>query len=254
MKENFILLPEFEHLKSDFEKCILNFSSTGEIVALGKRNEIRKVKIGNETYTIKQFKKPIFFQSLVYRFIRKTKARRSFNYANTLISSGIKTPYPIGFYESYTIGLNKSYYICKYVDYHFDFRDLIHQPRFENRDRILNEFANFTFQLHENNINFLDHSPGNTLIVKKESNYDFYLIDLNRMRFENMDFDKRMHNFRRLWISKTMIKVLAKQYAILYHKSYEEVHDLMLKHSRSFQRKVNAKKLRRSGRKMKFKK
>lgn len=98
----------------------------------------------------------------------------------------------------------------------------------------------------------MDHSPGNTLVVKNENYYDFYLIDLNRMRFETMSFNKRMHNFRRLWLSKAMIKIMAKKYAELYSKSYSDTHSLMLKHSRDFQRKVDSKKLRRSGRKMQF--
>ncbi len=72
------------------------------------------------------------------------------------------------------------------------------------------------------------------------------------MRFENMTFDKRMHNFRRMWLSKTMIKVIAKKYAELYNKPYQEIHEVMLKHSMAFQHKINRKKLRRSGRKMQF--
>tara|TARA_B100001059_G_C17785501_1_gene556827 strand:+ start:615 stop:971 length:357 start_codon:yes stop_codon:yes gene_type:complete len=118
----------------------------------------------------------------------------------------------------------------------------------------LQQFAAFTFKLHENNIDFLDHSPGNTLITKNANHYNFYLIDLNRMRFKPMSFDNRMHNFRRLWLSKTMIKILAEAYSKLYNKSYQDTYDLMLKHSRAFQLKINSKKLRRSGRKMQFKK
>jgi len=191
----------------------------------------------------------------VYKYIRKSKAKRSFEYANKLIACNILTPFPIAYIENTNIfGLTTSYYISKHVTYDFDFRDLIHQPQFPNRKEILQQFTAFTFKLHENNINFLDHSPGNTLIVKKSENkYDFYLIDLNRMRFETMDFNKRMHNFRRLWLSKTMVKVMSETYSKLYNTSYEETYSLMLKHSRGFRKKINSKKLRRSGRKMKFK-
>lgn len=171
------------------------------------------------------------------------------------MACNILTPFPIAYVENTNVfGLKTSYYISKQVDYDFDFRELIHKPLFPNRKRILQLFTEFTFQLHENNINFLDHSPGNTLIVEKPDNrYDFYLIDLNRMRFETMDFNKRMHNFRRLWLSKTMIKIMSETYSKLYHKTSEETYALMLKHSRAFQKKINSKKLRRSGRKMRFK-
>jgi hypothetical protein len=101
----------------------------------------------------------------------------------------------------------------------------------------------------------LDHSPGNTLIVKTKNNhYDFYLIDLNRMRFETLNFDQRMHNIRRLWPSKYMLKIMAKTYAKLAEKSFEETYYLMLKYSRNFQKKVNSKKLRKRGQKLQFKK
>jgi hypothetical protein len=95
-------------------------------------------------------------------------------------------------------------------------------------------------------VNFLDHSPGNTLVLDKgEGQYEFYLIDLNRMRFEPMPFEKRMRNFRRLWLSKHMINIMAETYANLSNNSYELTHSLMTKYSRAFQKKVNAKKVRR---------
>ncbi|GGG57524.1 lipopolysaccharide kinase InaA family protein [Bizionia arctica] len=191
----------------------------------------------------------------MYKYIRKSKAKRSFEYAEKLIACQILTPFPIAYIEnSNFLGLTTSYYISKHVNYDFDFRDLIHKPLFPNRKEILQQFAAFTFKLHENNINFLDHSPGNTLIIEKEEKqYDFYLIDLNRMHFEVMDFNDRMHNFRRLWLSRTMVKYMSKTYSKLYNKTYDETYTLMLKHSRAFQKKVDSKKLRRSGRKMRFK-
>nr|WP_276202113.1 lipopolysaccharide kinase InaA family protein [Mesoflavibacter zeaxanthinifaciens] len=186
--------------------------------------------------------------------MRPSKAKRSFEYASRLIDCEISTPFPIAYIEETSVfGLKNSYYISEHINYDFEFRALIHNPKFPNREEILQKFSEFTFKLHENNINFLDHSPGNTLVVKTEQGYKFYLIDLNRMRFENMTFDKRMYNFRRLWLSKTMIKVIAEKYSELYKKPYQETHDLMLKHSMAFQHKINRKKLRRSGRKMQFK-
>jgi hypothetical protein len=125
---------------------------------------------------------------------------------------------------------------------------LIHNPKFPNREEILKQFTAFCFQLHENNINFLDHSPGNTLIQDRgDGTYDFYLIDLNRMRFEKLNLDKRMYNLRRLWLSKTMINILSAEYAKLSGNEADETHRLLSKHSRAFQKKVNSKKLRKKG-------
>lgn len=247
--------PQFEYLKEEILRFINNFNTQGENVTTGERNSIKKfITKDGVILNVKSFKVPNTLNGFVYKYIRESKAKRSFEYAKRLIKNDILTPFPVAYSEEDSlIGLQSSYYVSMHLDYDFDFRDLIHKPKFVNRDLILEQFTEFTFKLHENNINFLDHSPGNTLIVNKGVGcYDFYLIDLNRMRFEVMDFNKRMNNFRRLWPSKTMIKIMAKRYAELYNKTYEEVHVLMLKSSLDFQRSKNAKKLRRLGRVLKF--
>lgn len=245
---------DYQFLKTDILDFLQNFDTKGEYVVKGDRNSIKKVVLQNVEVNVKQFKKPNSFNAFVYKYIRQSKAKRSFDYANKLISFNVLTPFPVAYVEETSVlGLKSSFYISKHVNYDFDFRVLIHQQDFPDRINILKQFTGFTFKLHENNVNFLDHSPGNTLIVQKEGNYDFYLIDLNRMSFETMTFDKRMRNFRRLWLSKTMIKIISDAYSKLYNKESQETYDLMLKHSRSFQLKVNSRKLRKAGRRLKFK-
>lgn len=246
MRENFVIHPNYSHIAAKLRDVLHNFSEKGEYVTRGDRNIIKRVNLEGFSVNIKKFKTPNAFQSFVYEHLRKSKAKRSFEFAEKLIGFEINTPFPIAYLEEFSSGLKESFYISEHVDYDFDFRELIHNPRFKKRNEILKQFTQFTFKLHENGVNFLDHSPGNTLIVDKgNEEYKFFLIDLNRMRFEPMDFEKRMHNFRRLWLSKTMIKVMAAEYAQLYGKSFEETYSLMLKYSKQFQKKVNSKKLRR---------
>ena len=246
MAKTFVVHPDYEALKSRFQSAMDGFSANQEFVTKGERNVIKKVEIAGKFYNIKKFKTPGFFQGLVYRFLRKSKARRSFEHASRLIELGINTPFPVCFSETFSVGLKESYYFSKHMEYDFDFRVLNHNPKWPDRNEILRQVARFTFKLHENNINFLDHSPGNTLIVNKGGgNYEFYLIDLNRMRFEPMSFEQRMKNFRRLWLSKHMINVMADTYAELSNNTFELTHSLMTKYSRAFQKKVNSKKLRK---------
>lgn len=246
--------PKYDSKKSQILECIASFDDEGQTVLQGERNVIKSFLIDGEQINIKSFKIPNAFNAVVYKFLRKSKAKRSFEFAQKLLDVDVLTPFPIAYIEVFSAtGLQNSYYISRHINYDFDFRELIHNPEFPDRVNILQQFTEFTFKLHENKVNFFDHSPGNTLIVKKNnSEYDFYLIDLNRMKFENMSFDRRMHNFRRLWLSKTMIKIMADTYAKLYHKGYYETYDLMLKHSRDFQRKIDKKKIRRSARKLKL--
>ncbi len=246
MHENFVIHPKYSHLAVKLGDVLHNFSKKGEYVTKGERNVIKMVQLKGTSFNIKKFKTPNAFQALVYQNVRKSKAKRSFEYASKLIELGIKTPFPVAYLEVFSGGLEDSFYVSEHINYDFDFRELIHNPEFKKRNEVLRQFTKFTFKLHENGVNFLDHSPGNTLIMEtSENEFDFYLIDLNRMRFESMDFKKRMRNFRRLWLSKTMLKIMAQEYAELYGKTYSETHELMNKYSRRFQKAKNSKKLRR---------
>ncbi|GEQ85844.1 hypothetical protein ULMS_13520 [Patiriisocius marinistellae] len=246
VNNNLAINPAYSHLLGELVAVLQDFENQGEYVTKGERNVIKKATIQGVKLNIKKFKTPNFFQSLVYQFLRKSKAKRSFEYANILTKVGIKTPLPIAFLEQFRFGLKESFYVSEHVEYDLDFRVLNHSPNYPERDEILRQMATFTFKLHENNINFLDHSPGNTLIKKTENNtFNFYLIDLNRMRFELMDLKKRMHNFRRLWLSKKMINVMAPVYAALVGSPEDEVRQLMQLYSKEFQGKVNKRKLRK---------
>jgi ATP-dependent phosphoenolpyruvate carboxykinase len=50
---------------------------------------------------------------------------------------------------------------------------------------------------------------------KSSGQYDFYLIDLNRMKFEEMTYEKRIDNFNRLSLTADMIEIVGKKYASL---------------------------------------
>ena len=246
MRENFVIHSKYEHLAAKLKAVLHNFDNSGEYVVKGQRNILKWVNLLGNDLNIKKFKTPNEFQAIVYQSLRDSKAKRSFDFACKLIELDINTPFPVAYLEVFSGGLRESFYVSEHLDYDFDFRELIHNPRFKKRNDILKQFTAFTFKLHEKGVNFLDHSPGNTLIKDLGNNqYEFYLIDLNRMRFEELDFEKRMHNFRRLWLSKTMIKTMAQEYAELSDKTYEETHFLMSKYSRKFQKKVNSKKLRK---------
>lgn len=235
--------PKYKHLKTELLECITHFNTKGTYVTKGERNVIKSFTVANETINVKSFKTPKAFNSIIYKHVRKSKARRSFEYAKRLTDANILTPFPIAYIENTNaVGLKSSYYISEHVNYDLDFRVLIHNPLYPERDTILKQFTAFTYKLHENNINFLDHSPGNTLIVKNDNGYDFYLIDLNRMRFETMSLEKRMDNLKRLWLSKKMIRIIAEEYAKLSNTPFDTVYALLLESSRQFKLKINRKK------------
>lgn len=226
-------------------QLVASFFNDGNLIVKGSRNTIKSNVLEGEKVNIKYFKKPGVLKSIIYSFFRSTKAKRSFDYANYLLQHNIPTPFPIAYMEERSsIGLlGDSYYVSQQLDYDFTIRELIHDPLFPERNIILEQFAEFTFKMHEANVNFLDHSPGNTLIVKKASgHYDFYLIDLNRMKFENLSIEARMDNFKKMWLSRTMVKVIAKKYAELSGQPEEKLHQILLEKTISFKRKITKKK------------
>ena len=240
-------------LKSQLFDLIENFNNSGFVFADGKRNSIKLFDIDNLKLNVKSFKKPHLLNSIIYKYFRKSKARRSFEYANRLLENKIGTPQPIAYFESSSIfGLNNSYYISEHLECDFTFRDLLQSPEFPENEIILREFTRFSYLLHQKGIEFLDHSPGNTLIKKNENgSYDFFLVDLNRMIFHNsISFDIRMKNLCRLTPKKEMITIMSNEYAKISGESEQLIFETLWKMTSDFQLKFYKK--RRLKMKMKF--
>tara|TARA_R110002050_G_scaffold300018_1_gene467393 strand:+ start:88262 stop:89017 length:756 start_codon:yes stop_codon:yes gene_type:complete len=244
----------FNNIQSDLEKkqltaIIEDFDALegGE----GKRNIIKIVKVDSVNLNIKAFKIPNIVNQIVYNFFRKSKAQRSYEYAEKLIRMGIGTPKPIAFFEFKTsILFKKSFYVSEQLDYDFTYRELTTDFSIPDYDDILRTFTRFTYSLHEKGINFLDHSPGNTLIKKNGDTYGFYLVDLNRMNFGPLDFETRIKNFTRLTIHKSMVEVMSDEYAKCTGEDYNKIFNLMWKETEAFQEKFYRKK--RLKKKLKF--
>lgn len=240
-----ILHPDYAHQQTALEDLAAHFEQSGTLIVKGARNSIKTNRLADETVSIKFFKTPGFFKSIIYSWFRQSKAKRSYDYALYLQQHGILTPFPIGYIEERkALGLlGNSYYFCRHIDYDFTIRELIHDPSFPNRVAILEQFTAFTYAMHEAQVNFLDHSPGNTLIKDLgNGRYDFYLIDLNRMRFEPLSMHQRMDNFKKMWLSKTMLKTVAQTYTQLSGIPESELWPVLWQTSQDFKRKINKKK------------
>ncbi len=230
--------------KSNLLTMIENFNSNGTLFGDGNRNKIKLFDLEEKTINIKSFKIPHLINKIAYKYFRKSKARRSYEFANKLLENGIGTPQPIAYAENFKFsGLENSYYISEHLEAELTFRELVLDPEYPDHNNILRQFTQFTFDLHEKGIEFLDHSPGNTLIKKSSKNqYEFFLVDLNRMNFHNvMDFDARMKNFHRLTPKIEMLAVMSQEYAKLYNKDYEEVFSKMCFYTNDFQMKFHRK-------------
>jgi len=236
--------PDFLPQETQITHIIENFNTEGTLFVDGKRNRIKLFELQNRTVNVKSFKIPNIVNKLVYRFFRKSKAQRSYEFANILLQKGIGTPQPIAFYEHRkAFSVQDSYYMSEQLEADLTYRELIEVPGYPEHEIILRQFTQFTFKLHELGIEFLDHTPGNTLIKKTgPQQYEFFLVDLNRMNFHSsMSFTQRVINMAKLTPERHLVEVMSDEYAKLYGKSYEEVLALMVKHTQYFSNRFHRK-------------
>lgn len=238
-----VLQSNYNDFEDEIDVLINDFESAGNSIK-DSRNKLKLFELSNgKVINVKSFKVPNLLNKIVYKFFRKGKAQRSFEYANKLLSLGVGTPNPVAYYEfSSLLFFKKSFYISEQLEYDITYRELTTDFHYPEYDNILRAFVRFTHKLHENNILFLDHSPGNTLIRKNGINYYFYLVDLNRMKFQNLDFETRIRNFSRLTIHKSMIETMSDEYSKCTGGDYDKVFNLMWKETEAFQEKFHRKK------------
>lgn len=236
---NFKVNPIFENSTVSILDKIKTFNSSGELFGNGDRNKIKLFDLNGKTVNIKSFKIPNIVNKIAYKYFRKSKAKRSFEFATILLEKNIGTPQPIAFLENFNlIGLKDSYYVSEHLMTELTYRELVEVSDYPDHDTILRQFTKFTFDLHEKGVEFLDHSPGNTLIKKVvENKYEFFLVDLNRMNFHvAMSFEQRMNNFSRLTPQKEMIATMSNEYSKFYtEKTEAEIFEKMWQATSDFQ-------------------
>ena len=185
----------------------------GEVIH-NRRNELRKMRLGNVDVVVKSFAIPNFINRLVYGVFRKSKAQRSYEYAVRLNALGIKSPAPIAYYtERCGLLFSKSYYISKKSDCRYTFYDVIDNESLEHRDLYLRHVGMMTAKMHNLGIYPLDYSGGNILLDVEDGQPQFELVDLNRMRFGDVDIDKGCRGFERLNVEVSALKIMAQEYA-----------------------------------------
>jgi len=224
------------HNFKNLSRDIKNFFQESNEIITEKRNIIKIVEYNSRKVVVKSFKIPNLINRFAYRFVRASKAKRSFLNAKKLIELGIDTPTPISYIEFFTPLFSESFYISTYFDYDFEIRDVFKDESFEKRDEILTEFVKFSYSLHQKGVYHLDYSPGNILVKKRGDKYHFTIVDVNRMKFIKFDNRMRFKNLSRLSTTEHDLKTIATKYASIanidekyaiellsfYHKKHQQ--------------------------------
>ncbi len=170
-----------------------------------KRNTLRVY--GDKV--VKCFAIPPLWRGIIYGIFAKSKARRSYEYAQRMIGL---TPEPIAYREVRVCGiLRESAYVCYLSEGTHTFNELIGNKAFPNRKKILQAIGRFTATLHQQGILHRDYSGGNILFNDDGSLVQ--VIDLNRIRFCRLSKHERLQNFERLNIDREALRTIVAAYA-----------------------------------------
>lgn len=227
---NFVLSEAYSQYKNDILNILKNFKNDGVTVGHGNRNTVKYFVVNDLKLNFKSFKQHNIINRHVYKYYRKSKSRRSYEYAQMLLDKGFFTPNPVAFIENHDfIGVTSSYYVSEQLEYVFTLNEALYTPGFLDREKIIKEYTNLIFQLHEKGIEFIDNAGGNFLIKKEKDTYRFYMVDLNRMNFhQEIDIAKRLHNFERLTNDEEIIQLISAEYARLSGQSPEFCYNKIL--------------------------
>ncbi|GHT08911.1 hypothetical protein FACS189426_05720 [Bacteroidia bacterium] len=208
----FRINPSYQSQLSFIERLPDRFEEEGEVIYKG-RNTLKKFRINDQIWVVKSFKTPHIINRIAYSFFRLSKAERSYRYALKLIEKGINTPVPVAYLTEKRKGLIAgSFYISAFSDYPKLLRDLLHQPLEEVKD-LAEAFAHFTASIHSKEVLHIDYSPGNIMYNKVNDQYNFCLVDLNRVKFGEVDKKSAAFNLRKLWGRTETILFIAQVYA-----------------------------------------
>ena len=221
----------FMKTEGGIEHLIKMFPNEGTLIQAG-RNTIKKLDHNKGSISVKSFKKPNLINSFVYKYIRKSKAQRSFINAQKLLSLGINTPKPMGYLENSNVfGIKDSYYACEHLITTITLRALLSHDGCTNKDTVLEQYTAFMFELHQKGIEFIDSTPGNILIQEMPDNrYLFYLIDINRIKFHQtpLSFFDRMKNLSKITEETPILHQIERLYSKFYKQDTEHIYQTIL--------------------------
>lgn len=177
------------------------------------RNSVYAYRLPDGTsVNIKSFRPPSLPNAYIYRHLRSSKAERSFTNSIRMAELGFHTPEPLAYIEVSRRGrLYESYYICRQLDDADDLRRWEDKP---DAEPLLRALAEEMKRLHSAGVLHKDFSPGNVLYRRRDGEYRFYLIDVNRMRFDVHDRRSQLGMFAVVNIdSEAETRRLARYYA-----------------------------------------
>lgn len=231
-----LISPEYEYLRPYLAELPRHFEQGREIHS--GRNHIRVISPdGRLQLNVKRYAVPHWPNRLIYSCLRKPKGLRAFIYPQKLLEAGIDTPRAVAYMEERHGGLlGYSYFVSIQSDMPGRLYEL-GNARMETPQqiRLVRDVARFAARIHDAGLTHLDFSPGNILYdTLADGSHRFTLVDINRMRFGEVDIRRGCANFARLWGQPRMFEILAEEYAAARGFEASECLRLMMAARRRF--------------------
>ncbi|MCM1291166.1 MAG: hypothetical protein NC201_02920 [Prevotella sp.] len=131
---------------------------------------------------LKKFRKATWTNHLIYTWIRKSKAERSFLNAHILLNSGFLTPKPLSWSVVKRFGIySHSYYICSYLPGP-TLREAIDKADNIRKFELLNLYADTMTRMAASGLLLKDSNLGNFILTQTSEGRDaLALVDINRL-------------------------------------------------------------------------
>ena len=188
------------------------------------RNFIKRIEIAGPDaepieVAVKAFAVPAAVRGFAYANLRSSKARRCMINAEKLAQMGLGTPDPVACieYDEYRC-LRRSYYVSRYWPNEHDLTALLYRgvPSGADAQALLEALAEFTAAQHDRGVLHLDYNPGNILVRATGDGFEFALVDLNRLRFRDLDIGDRLSGLARLTTRDDCLRIIGRRYARLH--------------------------------------
>lgn len=243
MSTKVIINQNYKQFEEFIHKLPQTFDNIQKVIQ-ARRNIIKEIDICGLKLNIKQYRKPIFINRIIYSFFRKPKAHKAYYNALEVIKKGFNTPIPIAYIEERKSNLlSLSYFVSTQLTDVKEIREYYFTDAKGSDKELLKAFARYTAALHNADILHLDYSPGNILISQnKYGEYLFSIVDINRMQFKHVTIKEGCENFCRLFEYDEAILFIASEYSKA--RGFNELlcGELMLKYKYRFEKKQERKK------------
>lgn len=205
--------PTYESLR-DWLTALPHTFFKGGTILYDARNQIRAIVAPDgRSYCVKRYRCPVWYNRIIYSFIRSPKCRRAYDYAHRLNALGIATPCPVAFIRMGGWLIAESYLITEMSRLGHCLSDMRFMTDSVERESLLRALARFTAHMHDQGVLHLDYSPGNILFDRIDNRWQIEVIDINRLRFGRVDARRGCANFARLWGDDHTFHILAEEYA-----------------------------------------